>query len=278
MKNLGSLLFASSLALSDLQTNLFKLRGNLESLVSEQTLGNTVLTDRITEWLDTALAAEDPRRALSNVQIKAIIAEGKTLQLQSFIGVDEDPNPNVERGNVQFENDKFVNYGCYCSPSEIHMADNNWLGTGAPIDEIDRICQHLYFGYQCLKHDYDSCDATHSYDWKIGKNGLPNCQDPEGTCEGDLCRLDIKFSTELYKKKDQWKPLYHAENGFDRNEMCKAGSRISDGSISGSSGSGGSSSSESKTSCCGTGLKRHPFHLDKLECCKDGNTSPIGTC
>lgn len=278
MKNLGSILFASSFALSDLQNNLSKLRGNLESLVSDENFGNTILIERITEWLETSQSAEDPRRALTNIQIKAIIAEGKTLQLQSFLGVDDDQEASVERGNVAFENDKFMNYGCYCSPSEIHMSDNNWLGTGAPMDEIDRLCQNLFFGYQCLKHDYDKCDATHSYDWKVGKNGLPQCRDPEGTCEGDLCRLDIKFSAELFKRKSEWKILYHADNGFDRSEMCATSNRMSEGSISNSGSSSGSSSGEAKTSCCGTGLKRHPFHLEKLECCSDGSSRPLGTC
>ena len=35
---------------------------------------------------------------------------------------------------------------------------------------------------------------------------------------------------------------------------------------------------ESKTQCCGNGLGRHPYHVERMECCADGNTSPIGMC
>ena len=101
-----------------------------------------------------------------------------------------------------------------------------------------------------------------------------------GTCEGDLCRLDISFSDQLYKLKKTWKSQFHAANGFDRSEICKTSNpRISSGSISDEDDTRNrKESGDSVTQCCGSGLERHIFRSDRMECCKDGLSKPIGTC
>mgnify|MGYP006944991217 CR=1 FL=1 len=104
----------------------------------------------------------------------------------------------------------------------------------------------------------------------------------EGSCEGDLCRLDISFSDRLYKMKKTWKSEYHAHNGFDRSESCKASvSRTGSNGESEKTGSGtgsGTGNGESLTKCCGNGLGRHIYRSDRMECCKDGTSKPIGSC
>merc|ERR1712050_485452 len=141
------------------------------------------------------------------------------------------------------------------------------------------MCQQLFFGYQCLRQDFKNCDATKSYNWKVAKNGSVTCLDKAGTCEGDLCRLDIEYSTNMFKLKKQWKAMFHAQNGFDRVSTCKGS-----GAPSGGGGGGSSNTDRSlqntavRTACCGLGLKRHIFNKDRMDCCEDGESRPTGTC
>ena len=65
------------------------------------------------------------------------------------------------------ENDrKWSNYGCYCLPTQGYTEDINWIGYGAPVDDIDRLCQKLLHCYQCLEKTYAKCSASIPYAWR----------------------------------------------------------------------------------------------------------------
>jgi len=60
---------------------------------------------------------------LSNAQIKAVLSDGKTLQIQSFLSLNPETGTSglasFERGGGNVRGDeKYINYGCYCTPSE----------------------------------------------------------------------------------------------------------------------------------------------------------------
>lgn len=279
MQFLKKIIIVSAATASQLLTNMVNLSENLEILVVSGDIKSAALLSDVKEWLQTAQTAKETPRGLSNVQIKAIIALGKSLALQTFIETDESDGLGFEllRGGVS-NKDKFLGYGCYCSPTEMHMSDGNWVGTGTPVDAIDEMCQKLFYGYQCLKQDYQACDATNSYNWKVAKNGSVTCLDKAGSCEGDLCRIDIEFSTNLFKLKKQWQPMFHSKNGFDRVETCQGSGAPSSGATDSSKTDRSLQDIELRTSCCGVGLGRHIFNKDRMECCEDGQSRPRGTC
>ena len=47
--------------------------------------------------------------------------------------------------------------------------------------------------------------------------------DQEGTCKGDICRLDKQFAEELTEIYE-WSTDLEAESGFDREQACTSGS------------------------------------------------------
>lgn len=269
-----ALLAASALGSAQMNEDLAKVSSMLSNILDTETATGP-FRDEITEWIETAKAAKEARRFLSTAQVKAVLADGKTLQLQSFIRLTEGGVTDTiqQRGKVS-DDERYINYGCYCGGG----------GVGEPVDEIDSLCRNLFFGYQCLKKDHDECDSTRSYEWRVDETGQPKCVSDVGTCEGDVCRLDIGFSNQLYKLKKSWKAPYHANNGFNRLESCKSTDTRthSSGSISDkteqSENEGNGAVTVSKTSCCGVGLDRHMFRIDHLECCMDGSTKQIGMC
>ena len=78
-------------------------------------------------------------------------------------------------GSVVRGDKRYIDYGCYCTPTEAHRSDGNWFGTGEPVDEIDKLCRGLFFGYQCLKKDHKECDSTRAYEWTLEDSGAPKC-------------------------------------------------------------------------------------------------------
>ena len=45
--------------------------------------------------------------------------------------------------NVRGE-ERYRNYGCYCTPTMESMKSDFWVGTGEPVDQIDTICMQLF--------------------------------------------------------------------------------------------------------------------------------------
>ena len=81
-----------------------------------------------------------------------------------------------ERGYSTPQN-KFNNYGCYCSPHAAHSGEGSWVGKGVPVDEIDAECHNLFLAYKCLTKDYGSkCDSSKAYSWDVDYNGEVRCR------------------------------------------------------------------------------------------------------
>jgi len=201
---------------------------------------------------------------------------------------EDDHNDDFDaRGaNVRGE-ERFKNYGCYCTPTMESMKSDFWVGTGEPVDQLDATCMALFKSYQCLKRDYDGCTPDSEYEWQTDTKGRATCENPVGTCAGDLCRLDLDFANEIFQNRDTWKARFHKQNGFDREKTCGVQQLINTPAKSSSDDDrsnkiqGVFKISENKVDpvqCCGEGLQRHPYHSGRLECCADGATRLMGTC
>ena len=69
---------------------------------------------------------------------------------------EDDHNDDLDaRGaNVRGE-ERFKNYGCYCTPTMESMKSDFWVGTGEPVDQLDATCMALFKSleiYQLMKN------------------------------------------------------------------------------------------------------------------------------
>lgn len=234
---------------------------------------------------------EREKATLSRLRTRAKELNFKALFEQTQTGQHFWPRMALLKQAVTVpEEEKFMNYGCYCTPSGAGGNER-----GEPVDQIDALCRQLYNAYHCLKKDYEQCDPKVPYNWEISDEGKPVCSDNVGTCSGDVCRLDMSFTSQLVGMDHTWAGEFHALNGFDREKSCEQGSVKKSKNISSNDARvlledisgvqmndiGGDAMMEinlSKTACCGEGMKRHLFRLDHLECCADGSTRQFGTC
>ena len=64
------------------------------------------------------------------------------------------------------QEDKWCGYGCYCTPTQKHLAESDWVGRGEPVDPIDALCMQLWKCYQCLDLEFNKCPPSTPYGWK----------------------------------------------------------------------------------------------------------------
>ena len=84
----------------------------------------------------------------------------------------------TERELGEKTDDQWCGYGCYCTPTQKHLAEADWTGRGEPVDAIDALCQQLWKCYQCLDLEYKKCPPSTPYGWKAGgKKGVPYCSE-----------------------------------------------------------------------------------------------------
>ena len=93
--------------------------------------------------------------------------------------------------------------------------------------------------------------------------------------------FEIQYSG-LVNLESTWSGEFHEFNGFDRVASC-ASENESEKTKSEKSSDFLDRILEntltfSTTACCGEGLARHVFHLERMECCKDGFSRPVGSC
>jgi len=250
---------------------------------------NEKIKDEIFKYKQEAGNAILHGHTMTDGQLRAILSEGSTINqkiLRELIEFRHDKkkggNFRTTRQNSNDGEDMLLNYGCYCLPSQMHSPDGNWLGKGTPVDEVDALCHDIFRSYNCLKKDFpeSKCDSTVPYNYKLDKRGVPFCTDPEDTCEGTVCRLEIEFMTQFVKVADVWSQENHASGGFDRETQCI--SVKTDRQIEEEKSRGTSRRDKSKvisdSQCCGVGIKRHPYQILKFECCPNGETKLPGAC
>ncbi|CAG5102809.1 Oidioi.mRNA.OKI2018_I69.chr1.g477.t1.cds [Oikopleura dioica] len=251
---------------------------------------NEKIKDDIFKYKQEAGKAILHGELMTDGQLRAILSEGSTINqkiLRELIEFRMEKKKGVDfrkpRQSASDGEDMLLNYGCFCLPSQMHSPDGNWLGKGSPVDEVDSLCHDIFRSYNCLKKDFpeSKCDSTIPYNYKLDKRGVPFCTDPEDTCEGTVCRLEIEFMTQFVKVADKWSQANHISGGFDRQSQCLGNMserQIEEAKSEGQSGRREKSKVFSETQCCGNGIKRHPYQIHKFECCPNGQTKLPGTC
>ena len=167
---------SSVFAASRMQLALQSSSDQLAIMVTDMRIGSMLRTE-IKNWVDSVSAADQSQ--LSDLQ-----ATGKQLQLKVMFQLKSSSKAPIRRNLIQLKNgeatnsvpqsERYINYGCYCTPTS--TKDENWVGTGEPVDDIDRLCRDLFYGYNCLKNDHTAkCSSKSTYDWDVDSSGLPKC-------------------------------------------------------------------------------------------------------
>jgi len=124
---------------------------------------------------------------------------------------------------------RYCFYGCWCLPNG---ASDLGIGTGPPMDDIDRSCREYATCYNCLYNQEigGQCDEENPGRYVIrgrtdesGKKIL-YCMNAPGTCQRNRCECDRGLAMKLAEYQDQWRADYHRRRGnppFDAEQYCR---------------------------------------------------------
>jgi len=124
---------------------------------------------------------------------------------------------------------RYCYYGCWCLPNG---ASDLGVGTGPPVDDIDRSCREFATCYSCLYNQEigGSCDEERPGRYVIrgkvdasGKKYLV-CMDPPNSCKRKRCECDVDLANKLQQYENQWNIQNHRRLGnppFSAEEHCR---------------------------------------------------------
>lgn len=124
---------------------------------------------------------------------------------------------------------RYCFYGCWCLPNG---ASDLGMGTGPPIDDIDRSCREFATCYNCLYNTEigRGCDAKNPGRYVIKgrmdavtKQKYLMCMDPPGSCKRMRCECDRSLAEKLSEYESQWNIQNHRRWGtpaFDQEKYC----------------------------------------------------------
>lgn len=125
---------------------------------------------------------------------------------------------------------RYCFYGCWCLPNG---ASDLGLGTGPPMDDIDRSCREFATCYNCLYNQEigGACEEENPGRYVIRGRTDPAtkqktlyCMNAPGTCQRNRCECDRALAMKLGDYQDQWRVDYHRRRGnppFDAEAYCK---------------------------------------------------------
>lgn len=125
---------------------------------------------------------------------------------------------------------RYCFYGCWCLPNG---AADLGLGTGPPMDDIDRSCREFATCYNCLYNQEigGACNEDNPGRYVIRGRTDPvtdkktlYCMNAPGTCQRNRCECDRALAMKLGEFQDQWRPDYHRRRGnppFDADAYCR---------------------------------------------------------
>lgn len=279
---IGTLFLAAAPVLAGVNIELSKVLQNLNDLNDwmdrngvERKLAGAPLSGELVQWQDKL--KEALKSGASRQFVRDLQTEGRKMRLSQMM-VYKTSNGRYDSG---IDLMALSGYGCYGTPHD--RRSEEWVGKGKPVDLIDQLNLKLMRCYKCLTKDNgETCTGDSPYRATTRKGSI-NCKDNEGTCERITCDCDKEFSSELNKIQAVYNSQYLIKNGFDRVAECvpQTQRNAAVGSDSKSSTSITSNNEEktiSDTQCCGYGINRMPFKLDRQICCDDGSVKPIGQC
>jgi len=225
----------------------------------------------------------------------AFIKRNQTIPVQTMKSAFEQRAANGFRSTATpfFNLDDIWNYGCFC------RFGRGWRKShGKPVNEIDKVCQSLYFCYKCIEFDSivendDACDSVEDTRYNAPVASTIENYGSYVACseanEGELCKIrkcccDVAFALKLlsfffdpngvyvdsqYKHDGGWDPSEHCPTC--QGQYCNA-----------------------EKDCCGTYPDRFPYaprdgqrgccydrtyNTGTMECCaSDMTVKRIGQC
>jgi len=170
---------------------------------------------------------------------------------------------------------KYDQYGCHCFQGGLNSVE--FSGKGPALDEIDRACQRFHQCQRCLTIDEGAkCNHLAKFDISYEEDSLTlsrnaKCNDPENSCERNLCECTIAFAAALEQAEnnDAWDvslSKYAMDSSF-RDECSGNGApsvakaRLLPPKVNLKSASG-------EEQCCGEySVHRFPYDSDTRGCC-----------
>jgi hypothetical protein len=173
--------------------------------------------------------------------------------------------------NPNFDFDKYWLYGCSCYSKGKKGFNGGSLG--APVDQLDNVCQSYRNCLKCAVQEHGSWCRSDSmgYGYKLNQfDRTVTCTDSPGTCHRAICECDKHFTKDHADNVKNFNADYHEElssTGWTTDQCEHSG------------GGGGGSVRGGGPACCGG--KTSPFHIYNPrfnECCEDGSVVMIGEC
>lgn len=160
----------------------------------------------------------------------------------------------------QFDNKMITDYGCNCP--ELGDRPLSDPGRGAPVDDLDKVCQKFKQCTKCAKEEFGEECISEMIRYQFAKS-TADCKDKKGSCERALCECDRMFAFDLagVDKSTVQANKFGFFSDFDRNQDCVH-----------TPSSGGSD-----RQCCWSG--EGPFknyNSNAKQCCDNGRTVPFG--
>jgi hypothetical protein len=181
--------------------------------------------------------------------------------------------------NSNFDERTYWGYGCNCfTTSDRPLSDP---GHGAPVDELDTVCQKYKLCAKCVKEEFGNQCVTELIEYNFSNSGSISCSDASNSCERALCECDKMFAYDLAYvdeetvDRDSYSYFY---GNWDPEQNCvKAGG--GGGGGNGKPNNGGPTNGGGGHKCCSNGETPFMFYQTRFkECCPNGQVAPIGTC
>lgn len=125
---------------------------------------------------------------------------------------------------------RYCFYGCWCLPNG---ASDLGVGTGPPIDNIDRSCREFATCYNCLYNREIGRDCEESNTGRYVIKGRQDkvtgrkylmCMDTPGSCKRMRCECDRSLAEKLQTYEGEWSLQNHRRWGqppFSAEQYCK---------------------------------------------------------
>ncbi|CBY32081.1 unnamed protein product [Oikopleura dioica] len=210
------------------------------------------------------------RAGASRGDLGKLLLAGRRLRLDLMIDYETDS---------KFALEDLEDTGCYGNP--LQKGEESYPGKGTPVDLIDELSKSLLFCYKCAAKDHGAeCKGRGNYNSSFNKRAGAKCLDRKDTCEYTICQCDLQFAKVFGKMSISFDESYSVKNGFKREERCvaKAPKEAGIDSRLKNSGNKAQKSAAAETECCGFGLGRTIFKVDKQVCCDGDTVKPIGSC
>jgi len=191
---------------------------NYPKLVKEYFEGGANLVGGNVRGRGRAATAAGPIQRRSSKEDKEFIQ--RFLQLKYSILFLQQHKKNIGR---------YCFYGCWCLPNG---SSDLGVGTGPPIDDIDRSCREFATCYNCLYNTEigRGCNEKQPGRYTIKGRMDPTtkerylmCMDPPGSCKRMRCECDRSLAEKLREHENQWNVQNHRRWGtpaFDAQKYC----------------------------------------------------------